>query len=343
MNSFWTEKEIDYLISNFTDKTNFQISIDLNRSIKSITSKANKMGLKKSKSHRSKMISHRNKISQRNLTDVLLKKLALQYKTRAEFQYCDASAYTTARVRGLLDDICSHMIKISYSIPQMILSYILKKLLGDLFIYNDRKTISPYELDIYYYEYRLAFEYNGKGWHNDKKIDKYKICDEKKIKLITIIENNRNYTDDIKDQLISNLHIINRFSGLDITSFDVKNVIVDHSELFSEIIDEFEIKKICDKYDDYSNFCKENIKLYNKLRSLKLLEKFTKHMKKRGGITYESAKIEVSKYTYFSDFFENSHRFYVWIKKYKKEKLLEPLILKQNKKLKYPDSKSTKF
>ena len=335
MNSLWTEKEIDYLLSNFSEKTNLQISIDLNRSIKSIISKANKMRLKKSKLHRSKMISHRNKISQRDLTDVLLKKIALQYKTRAEFQYCDASAYTTARVRGLLDDICSHMIKISYSIPQMILSHILKKLLGDLFIYNDRKTIHPYELDIYFYQYRLAFEYDGKGWHKDKKIDKHKICDNKKIKLITIIENNRNYINDIKSQLISNLDTINISSGLNISDSDIKNVVIDNSHLFSEIIDEFEIKTICDKYDDYSNFRKENIKLYNKLQSLKLLEKFTKHMKKRGGITYEAAKNEVSKYTYFFDFFKNSHRFYVWIKKHKKEEILEPLILKQNKKLKY--------
>lgn len=335
MNTFWSKDEVDYLISNYPDKTNLQISLELNRSLKSVTSKSRKLNLKKSKTHRFKMIGVRNKKFARDLTFETLRDIALKYKSRGEFQLRDCSAYTTARISGILDQICSHMVKQSFSIPQMILSEILKKIIGSDFTYNDRTIISPYELDIFYYKLNLAFEYDGRGWHTKQRVDKNKLCLEKNITLINIVENNRRYVEDIKNQLIKNIDIINNRSGLSLKDIDITKIEIDYDGLFSEILDEKEIKKICDNYSHFSEFKKKNKNLYYKLQSLKLLNKFTSHMNKRGGIDEESAKQEVSKYIYFSDFLKNSHRFYIWIKKNRKEYLLEPLILKGNKKLRY--------
>lgn len=61
-------------------------------------------------------------------------------------------------------------------------------------ISNDRNIISPLELDIYIPDIKMAIEYNGMYWHNDKKNDneyhfnKWNKCYSKDIQLITIWE-----------------------------------------------------------------------------------------------------------------------------------------------------------
>ena len=65
---------------------------------------------------------------------------------------------------------------------------------------NNRKIISPYELDIYIPEYKLAIEFNGAFWHSsyslesDKKYKNYhlmktEMCKKKGIQLLHIFEN----------------------------------------------------------------------------------------------------------------------------------------------------------
>ena len=59
---------------------------------------------------------------------------------------------------------------------------------------NDRSIINPHELDIYLPKNRLAIEYCGLYWHNELHKDinyhanKYKLCKEKGIQLLTIYE-----------------------------------------------------------------------------------------------------------------------------------------------------------
>ena len=61
-------------------------------------------------------------------------------------------------------------------------------------ITNNRNIISPYEIDIYLPEYKLAIEYCGLYWHSelykDKNyhLNKLQLCEEKGIRLITIFE-----------------------------------------------------------------------------------------------------------------------------------------------------------
>ena len=129
---------------------------------------------KKTKEFKSSILAERNKKIGRNLTFDLLSKIALKYKTRGEFQKKDSAAYTSARRQGFLEIICGHMSIVSFSIPQLIVKNILDFLLNSNSTYNDRKTIKPYEIDVYLPDYNLGFEYNGKGWHIDNERDKLK-------------------------------------------------------------------------------------------------------------------------------------------------------------------------
>ena len=75
----------------------------------------------------------------------------------------------------------------------------IKKHIGDCF-HNIRNIISPYELDIYLPDYKLAIEFDGLYWHSsydkesDKKLKSYhlmktKMCEEQNIQLLHIFEN----------------------------------------------------------------------------------------------------------------------------------------------------------
>jgi len=150
-------------------------------------------------------------------------KTALKYKTKTEFFKNDGKIYRKAKNLGLLDSICSHMIKQSFSIPQLMLKYILTNLFDIDCLYNTRKIIKPYELDIYFPEYKLAFEYDGKRWHIGDKINKMELCKSLGIKLFHIKENNRKYENDIKTQLIDILDQINSITNKKISIMDVTN------------------------------------------------------------------------------------------------------------------------
>ncbi len=334
MQIIWSENEVIKLKEIYEHTKNKDISFLMNRSLKSISKKANSLGLKKSKSHKSKMISQRNKIINRDLNYEKLKEIASIYKSRAEFQIYDSSAYQTARKSNLLDDICSHMIKQSFSIPQLVLNNILSKLLNNNGLYNTRKIIKPYELDVYFHEYKLAFEYNGKGWRLNDKINKKDICIKKGIKLFTLVENSRKYEEDIKNQLISILDELNFVVNKKIVASDINNIVVSTS-IYKNILDVENVEKICKDYNDYNLFRKENINLYNKLLKLGNLYKYTNHMKKRIYWNETKAIEVINKFEYLNNLIKENYGCYLWIKKNKKEYLLEGLKLKQNKKLKY--------
>lgn len=320
MGKIWSKEEINYLIKNYSNTTNEILSKNMNRTKSSIIKKSTILNLKKSKNHKSKIIGLRNKKIGRDLTFENLKKIAKNYKTRGEFQRCDPSAYTISRVKGYLDDICNHMIKSRYSIPQMILGEIIKIIISKDIIYNDRKIIKPYELDIYIPEYNLAFEYDGKRWHNNNKNDEIKnnICQENKIKLIRIKENNRNYIKDIKDQLIDNIHIINEYCNMNIKKNHIKNIKnnILYDFVNNNVLDDKNIKNIINQYDNYDIFRKNDNYLYNKLLKTKTIEKYTKDLKKiRIKWTDEKIDDEISRYEYLNDFIKNSQHCYLYLMK----------------------------
>lgn len=333
--NYWTIEEEEYLKEFHPNLTTNDLSKNLNRSNSSISKKLFSLGLKKSKEHKSKMIGKRNKMVGRDLTYDLVKDIALKYKTRGEFQQHDSSVYNCARLMGCLNDVCSHMFKNQYSMPQLILSEILKIIIKEDMIYDTRKIIKPYELDIFIPRYNLAFEYDGKGWHKNNENDEIKNnkCIEKNIKLIRIIENNRKYTSDIKSQLINKLDEINNHCNLNIKEVDISNINIQkiYDNINQDLLDIDDVKKIISKYTDYRIFMKNEPNLYQKLKRMKRLEEFTKDLKKYVIIwDEEKIKKEISKYEYLMDFIKYSPSCYLYVKRHKLDYMTNKLKRNNN-------------
>jgi len=272
----WPIELTNKLIELYPNTENLEISIILNISKKSIESKASRLGLKKSKVFKSYLIGKRNKLVGRDLSYDNLIEIAKKYKSRSEFQKYDGSAYSSAQRQGILNDVCSHMISKSFSIPQLILKDIIVKLFKCDVLYNTRKIIKPYELDIYVDDLKIAFEYNGKGWHqhNDNSF-KYDLCSKKNILLIIIDENSRKYELDIKEQIINNLPVINKFLKKQINKGDINNIII--GDIYSNIISIEDLYKIASKYKNKKEFRENDNPTYQKLYRLGLLNLSTEY------------------------------------------------------------------
>jgi len=91
-----------------------------------------------------------------------------------------------------------------------ILEFIKENYSGEI-LENSRQIISPYELDIYLPELKLAFEFNGLYWHSEKYLDKnYHLnktnkCEGQGIHLIHIYEDDWMFKQDIVKSRILNL------------------------------------------------------------------------------------------------------------------------------------------
>jgi hypothetical protein len=226
---------------------------------------------------------------------------------------------------GILEEICLHMIKQSFSIPQLILKDILTNLIGEVPLYNTRKIIKPYELDVYFDSHKIGFEYNGKGWHLSDNINKFEICKNNGIYLFTLVENNRKYEKDIKFQLINFLPEINQKFGKNISKDNIINYKITNN-IYQGTYSEKSIVEICSQYDDFSKFRKDNTKLYHKLYKMNMLSKYTSHMKKRIIWSDELAIQNIKQYSYLKDLLRSDYGCYIWVKKNKKEYLLANLI-----------------
>ena len=316
----WTKDKIKILTDLYPNNTNKDIAEILGTTKPSIARRAKKLNLYKSKEHKSKLIKARTRdLSYENLVEI-----AKKYKSKLDFQKNDSSAYSASGVMCVKDKICSHMISQSISRPQLMLKYIIKKLFDRNILYNTRKIIKPYELDIYIPDLKLAFEYDGKHWHNNRiEIDdkKDKLCISNNIKLIRINDDNcylRYYLSNIKEQLLYQLTEINNYCKTSITSEQI-NCITDNEILVfinEKILDYDKIREITKKYNNYKEFKISEKSLYCKLIQLGCITEFTSHMKK--DIIYwnsELCKKEINKYTSFADFYKKSYKCYIYIQR----------------------------
>jgi hypothetical protein len=304
----------------FSDLKTEEVALLFNVTESTIQNKARRLGLLKSKAQKSKNIALRNKKVGRDLSFELIKEIASNFKTRGEFQTKDGSAYTTARVNKWLNDVCSHMVVGNYSIPQLILSDFLKQLLKSEIIYNTRKIIKPKELDIWIPEFKLAFEYDGKGWHLEEN-NKVELCEKLGIKLIVIKEKNRRYEDDIKNQLIENLELIRFITNLNITQEQIFNLTTSE-KCFDDILEENDIMEICNQYTELKKFRIEHEGLYSKIIRLKKLDFFTKHMKREhvdwAIFSVGEIKKIIINYDTLVNFIKNEKGLYIYIMRNKK-------------------------
>jgi hypothetical protein len=327
----WSESEIKQLKILYPNHKNEEISIIMKKSIKSIISKSFNIGLKKSKSHISKMKSLRNKKVGRDLTFDTLKEIASNYNTKSHFQNSDPSAYTTARKMGILDEICCHMKIQSFSIPQRILFDIVSKIFqGDTVLYDHRRLINPYEIDVYV-QNKIAFEYDGKRWHSNDLVDKKLLCDIKKIDFIKILERNRRYEFDIKEQLKENLLIINKHLNKQIDSTDIDNIIVNYDVVYKTILDFSEIELELKKYKNISELQKKNSSFYQKIRKLDKYDEIISNLRERKKYKIDEITQTISEYKYLLDFIQEQNALYLYIRRHNMQSLLENLLRKSIK------------
>jgi len=262
----WDKNDINFLVTNINILTNNELSNILNRSLNSIQSMINKLELKRDKKYNKEF----------------LEKECLKYITKQELRICDPNLYAWLYKNGKMVDFSKHMMNISYSTPQLILKYMIKELTSKKFNYNDRNAIKPYEIDIYFPEQKIGIEYDGMYFHPKSSSFKRQLCESKGIKLITIDENSLTkknfieYVKNIKNQLIKNIDTIRQIDNIE--ELDIRNLIIDSKKVFGNLIDIDNLKSICNKYDDYSEFIKREKKSYNKLYYMGLLYEFTKHM-----------------------------------------------------------------
>jgi hypothetical protein len=212
------------------------------------------------------------------------------------------------------------MISKSFSIPQLILKDIISKLYNtDNIVYNDRRTLKPYEIDVYLPDYNLGFEYNGKGWHIDNERDKLKndLSVLKNITLITLNENNRDYETDIKNQLILKLEDLKiNTSVIEITNVSIGNP-------YSEVYDIDDLIKIANTYNSFADFYKNERPIYVKISKLGLIDELTKHMCCRRKKRELGEVIEkINKYQYLNELISNDFGTYSYVKKNKLTYLL---------------------
>ena len=343
LNYVWTNEMIEFLINNFEDNNNKYLSSKLNIPVSSLSKKACKLGLHKDKDYLLKMRDKRNKqinitrkkLPSRNLTYEDLKEIALKYKTRYQFQLSDSRAYFHCNKMKILDDVCSHMLMKKVSVPQLLLFEMIKKILpDDNIVYNNRKVIKPYEIDIYSEKYKLGFEYNGKYWHTNNKSDliKNNLCLKNSINLIVLNEkskNMKNYFNDIKEQLISNLPLINIICNINISDIDVNNI--NENETYfaikPNILNMYDIKLIISKYKYYTDFRKNKMSLCLFLQRNNLLDEYTGHLIRRSvNLDINNIIKTIAKYVHHSDFVRENLGLYKYIKYRKLDYLLENLI-----------------
>ena len=83
---------------------------------------------------------------------------------------------------------------ISQSSPELEIKDIINTMYNGICIENSRSIIPPLELDLYYPEKNIAIEFNGNYWHDenhkpkDYHFNKFKLCKDKNIRLVSIYE-----------------------------------------------------------------------------------------------------------------------------------------------------------
>lgn len=202
------------------------------------------------------------------------------------------------------------------STQQLICKKILESILNEKCLYNTRKVLkNRIELDVYSEKYKIALEYNGYFWHENKKENddrKFKSCKENGIFLILIKENYLNELKtidqsiiEIKKQFKKYLKKMNKFSNLNITINDIDNIIIQDNDLLTETYSEKDINYILNECCRYSEIKTKYNKIWQFIlrnKKLHLLDPIKKrdyiHMNKIDFINYVLKKYE--NYTYFS-------------------------------------------
>jgi hypothetical protein len=318
----WEIDEINKFKLLYPDTQTIDLCKTFNRGLRELYEKASHLNLKKSKKFKSYLIGIRNKKYKRDLSVENLEKIAKNFKSVQEFKFKDSSAYHTAQKLGILKNITSHMENKNINVPQLILKQICESILECQCNYNNRKKIYPFELDVYFPQYNLAFEYDSKYWHQDidRESRKLKKIKESDITVIQIKEMNKKYELEIKNQLIDNLHLINSICKKNISKEHILNFKISSLEFITkstiECIDE------CSSYKEFKEKYPKLFKKINKHKLNHILFKFKDFPKQR---TIESITHELSNYKTLKDLLSNNKKLYTYIRRHDLQHLIKHL------------------
>ena len=180
---------------------------------KTIQTNINKYG-----SYHTKNIDIKNKIkntnnlktisNNQNILEILNDEFICKCEKGHEYNISKNIHYVRKNTGIKLCTICNPIKSYSYAQNELY-NYIKENYTGEILVEN-RKTIKPYELDIYLPELNLAFEYNGLWCHDERfRIKNYHkmksdLCEEKGIQLIHIWGDDWSYKKDIIKSMILN-------------------------------------------------------------------------------------------------------------------------------------------
>lgn len=252
------------------------------------------------------MISHEK-------LQILISK-ASKYKTRKQFEQNDATTYVTARRYNVLNQVCQHMLPQRYSTPQLVCKHLLEELLQQTAEYNTRKIISPYELDIYFTNLKVAIEFQGKFWHNKPEVilrDRIKkdLCQKNGILLLYINESKKEFGSALiktmKQNIIILLPCINLWLKTNLIEKQINDITVNMTTIYNSLFninDAKEKVKLCKTIPEFRT---QFPKTYGRLFRLNLLH-LLNPLRKKTIYTKDWLLEQCKNYHTILDFYNNT-------------------------------------
>ena len=194
-----------------------------------------------------------------------------KYKSIQEVRVKDPSLYSYINKNNMKYLFDGMIVGDSFNYPQMFMYQCLLKLLPDTeILYNTRKTIAPYELDIYIPAKKLAIEYNGNNFHNQEDVKardaiKQEKCLVMGITLHYLVEVNKHKPEQLILDFLTDL-------GFNTSNLDVEEII---QLTFNRKYSDDYIKEVVSRYTTLKEFREAEPTLNSFLQRKKLLDKYT--------------------------------------------------------------------
>lgn len=239
------------------------------------------------KEARKKLCVDRNKSIGRDRNDEWAVKEVKKYKSIQEVRVMDPSLYSYINKNNMKYLFDGMIVGDSFNYPQMFMYQCLLKLLPNTeILYNTRKIIAPYELDIYIPSKKLAIEYNGNNFHNQEDVKardaiKQEKCLTMGIDLRYLVEVNKHKPEQLILDFLTDL-------GFDTSNLNVEEIV---QLTFNRKYSDDYINEIVGKYTTLKEFREAEPTLNGFLQRKGLLDKYTSNLARRAAPVLEDAAI----------------------------------------------------
>ena len=205
---------------------------------------------------------------------------------------------------------------ISQSSPELEIKSIINAMYNGKCIENSRSIIPPLELDLYYPEKNVAIEFNGNYWHDenhkskDYHFNKFKLCKDKNIRLVSIYESDWYNKRDSIINLLKNIFIDSKIiyaRNCTISKLDYKTK--------SDFINEYHF--YCDanqgtiSYGLYYNDELVSVMSFGKVRGQNKLHNNKDHYELVRFVTKDSVRVTGGASRLFKKFISEYHPVYI--------------------------------